>query len=612
MVRSDATFVPWLDSLRGHLVKVYPFVDGVGPIPDNAFLEPRWTLSLENEQPRIPDIDTNGHTSRVNNNVNALLHDHRYKIKSQHAHHIFLDANSVPSSPTSNTYPYDTNLQVSLVQNYRLTPITHFQDVRHLIFTSPETFTYLPGDILMIRPRNPERDVQLMLNMMEWTSIADEPLLFHHTNKTSQSPFDPPPIPSSSIPQRMTLRRLLTNNLDINAIPRRSFFSSIASCTSDETQKHRLLEFASPELSEDLHDYATRPRRSILETLHDFHTVRIPFRYATTVLPILRGRQFSIASGGELLHQLPQTADQEQLLGLSSNPYLAPAAPSQPGHGTRIDVLMALVSYRTVLKRLRQGTCSRYISPLPIGSELLVTLQRGSFGLKPSDIKQPVLLVGPGTGLAPMRALIWQRKAWAEDYMKRREAQRTADGVADAASASECVGETVLMFGARSKEADYFFESEWAELARHKHFPFRVLTAFSRDAAEQQADLQQAPPNGVHSTSSVSNGRSPSIEHEQPTNISDNTALTSSSQVTIIKTKPYVQSLIRVHAELVYGILHDKGGKIFISGSAGAMPRGVREAVVDVFERVGAQSRESAEMEVRAMEQAGRWVVECW
>ena len=66
-----------------------------------------------------------------------------------------------------------------------------------------------------------------------------------------------------------TLRQLLTEYLDINAIPRRSFFAKIAHFTEDEMQKERALEFTDPQYLDEYFDYATRPRRSILEVLQE-------------------------------------------------------------------------------------------------------------------------------------------------------------------------------------------------------------------------------------------------------------------------------------------------------------------------------------------------------
>jgi hypothetical protein len=47
---------------------------------------------------------------------------------------------------------------------------------------------------------------------------------------------------------------------------------------------------------DEVHDYATRPSRTILETLADFRHTRILLSHILEILPPLRRRQFSIAS----------------------------------------------------------------------------------------------------------------------------------------------------------------------------------------------------------------------------------------------------------------------------------------------------------------------------
>jgi sulfite reductase alpha subunit-like flavoprotein len=50
-----------------------------------------------------------------------------------------------------------------------------------------------------------------------------------------------------TIPRKTTLRDLFTNHLDINAVPRRSFFRAIRHFAHDETEKEKLEEFCTPE-----------------------------------------------------------------------------------------------------------------------------------------------------------------------------------------------------------------------------------------------------------------------------------------------------------------------------------------------------------------------------
>jgi sulfite reductase alpha subunit-like flavoprotein len=79
-----------------------------------------------------------------------------------------------------------------------------------------------------------------------------------------------------------------------------------------------------------------------------------------------------------------------------------------------------------------------------------------------SNVGFPVIMVAPGTGVAPCRSLIWQR-------------------VAEAVTQPEDIREMVLFFGNRNKDADYFFKDEWEDPSVH----LDVFTAFSRDQKEK-------------------------------------------------------------------------------------------------------------------------------
>jgi len=138
------------------------------------------------------------------------------------------------------------------------------------------------------------------------------------------------------------------------SIPRRSFFAQLAHFTNDEFHRERLLEFTNPEYIDELCDYTTRPRRSIVEVLQEFESVKIPWHRICSIIPAIRGRQFSIASA-----QCPSDRQENK---------------------TRIELIIAIVKYRTVIKRIREGVCTRYVASLRPGQEISVTLQRGGLG----------------------------------------------------------------------------------------------------------------------------------------------------------------------------------------------------------------------------------------
>jgi sulfite reductase alpha subunit-like flavoprotein len=298
----------------------------------------------------------------------------------------------------------------------------------------------MPGDILYITPKNFAADVNTLISLMKWEEDADVPLRFIPRDSSASTP--PPPIPFLLDHPGFTLRDLLTDYLDIMAIPRRSFFSQIAHFTDDPMHKERLLEFTIPEYIDEFYDYATRARRSILEVLHEFDSVKIPWQQACNIFPVIRGRQFSIASGGNL----KKTSDEK----------------------TRVDLLVAIVKYRTVIKKIRQGVCTRYIATLQPGSTLKVSVQRGGLNPTAKQLMEPSVLIGPGTGVAPIRSLLWEKAAILE-------ASREADGAAPGGR----MGPVVLLYGGRNRAADFFFEKEWEELSRI--LDLTVLTAFSRD-----------------------------------------------------------------------------------------------------------------------------------
>jgi sulfite reductase alpha subunit-like flavoprotein len=80
---------------------------------------------------------------------------------------------------------------------------------------------------------------------------------------------------------------------------------------TDERESERLDEFLSD--PDEVFDYATRPSRTIVETLGDFREMKLPKEYLCEILPPLRRRQFSIASSSEVSHynsSLHHKADQ--------------------------------------------------------------------------------------------------------------------------------------------------------------------------------------------------------------------------------------------------------------------------------------------------------------
>ncbi|NXG08222.1 NDOR1 oxidoreductase, partial [Sakesphorus luctuosus] len=325
---------------------------------------------------------------------------------------------AAPGAAPSELHPFAARV----VSNRRITAPSHFQDVRLMEFDiTGSGITFSAGAVVMIQPQNCPEDVQQFCKLLR----LDPDRRF--VLKPTEPGTSLPPL----LPQPCTIRHLVTHYLDISCVPRRSFFELMSYFSTNELEREKLQEFSSAQGQEELYSYCNRPRRTTLEALWDFPytTCAIPVDYLLDLIPHIRARAFSIAS-------------------------------SMLAHPDRIQILMAVVQYKTQLSKPRRGLCSSWLASLnPEEGDVRVPLWVKKGGMKfPADPATPMIMIGPGTGVAPFRAAIQER---------------VAQG-----STGNC-----LFFGCRQKSKDFYFQAEWEELVA-KGF-LTLFTAFSRDQEEK-------------------------------------------------------------------------------------------------------------------------------
>jgi len=301
--------------------------------------------------------------------------------------------------------------------NRRITSEDWYQDVRHFELNFDEDIRYEPGDIAVVHPEAQPADVDAFLVSTGFNSTADDPITVTHILQDQSLP--------DFLPTTTTLRTLFTEHLDISSVPRRSFFALLRHFVSDDLEAERLDEFLSEEGADELYEYCQRPRRMIREVLEEFRSAHIPREYIFDLFPPIRPRQFSIAS-------------------------------SVKRHPRQVDLCVAIVQYKTMLRIPRRGLCTDYMSRLQPGDKLPIALRKGLFSL-PQDGATPIICVGPGTGVAPMRSVI-------ED--------RTYDGFSN----------NTLYFGCRCESKDQHYAEEWHAYEESGSLTYR--TAFSQDVPE--------------------------------------------------------------------------------------------------------------------------------
>ncbi|KAG0668142.1 NAPDH-dependent diflavin reductase [Maudiozyma exigua] len=291
-----------------------------------------------------------------------------------------------------------------VIKNLGITAKDHFQDVREFIFTNNDTNIkdqYEAGDTASIFPCNSDTSVQQFLETQDhWLPMADKPLKF--TNDV------PNALKSGGVIEPLTLRNILKYHCDITCIPRTSFFMKIWMFATDvsrmergegqlEQQRDKLKEFATDQDMQELYDYCNRPRRSILEVIEDFLSLRLPWEYCLDYLPLIKPLYYSISSGP---------------------------------NDSNVQLTVAIVKYKTMLRKIRTGICTDYIGHLKEGDIIRYNIHNNHL-IQDQYKGNPMVLVSPGVGIAPLLSIIKEEPQLSKNLQ--------------------------LFFGCRFKDKDYIY-----------------------------------------------------------------------------------------------------------------------------------------------------------
>jgi sulfite reductase (NADPH) flavoprotein alpha-component len=140
----------------------------------------------------------------------------------------------------------------------------------------------------------------------------------------------------------------------------------------------------------------------------------------------------------DLFLEFPQTGlNAEDFTGLlrPMPPRLYSIASSLSAHPEEVHLTVAVVRYEGNGKE-RKGVCSSYLAER-VGERVPCYLHPNKNFKLPEDPSIPIIMVGPGTGIAPFRAFIEERRVVGS------------------------TGKNWLFFGDRSQKTDYLYENEW-------------------------------------------------------------------------------------------------------------------------------------------------------
>ena len=322
-------------------------------------------------------------------------------------------ASAAKAAPAAG-FSRDNPLFAPLVDKRDLTHNESTKSTLHLAFSIEGTgLHYEVGDACGVVPRN---DLNLVAEILQTLRFnGNEQVPCGKTGKT-------------------TLHDALAHHLQITILNRKIVkeYATKGKCA-------KLLDLLVPEQQESLQRYVYG--RGLIDLLVEYPGV--------------------IEEPAELVAMLPKLTP--RLYSISSSPL---------AHEGQIHTTVAVVRYRSY-NRERGGVCSTFFADRSTLSDRLpIYIQPNKKFKLPQNSDAPIIMIGPGTGIAPFRGFLHERRALGAK------------------------GRNWLFFGERSAARDYLYREELESMRADGHLT-RLDTAFSRDQEDkiyvQDRMMEHAP-----------------------------------------------------------------------------------------------------------------------
>jgi sulfite reductase (NADPH) flavoprotein alpha-component len=307
------------------------------------------------------------------------------------------------TNPPFSAYTKDNPLAAKLLENRVLNKDGSSKDTRHLVVDiAGSGMTYKVGDSLGVYASNRPQIVEEIIELL---------------GATGNEPVTPPRLTAA-----VSLREALTNKLSLSG-PTKKILEVLAAKTTDPKERTQLAELLAPGAEELRETFLGQ--REFIDLLEEFPGAKLAPQEFVEPLRRLMPRLYSIASSPKMF----------------------------PG---QVHLTVAPVRYESNGRR-RYGVCSTFLAdrvtrrrtPIP------VFVAESHFGL-PEDPARDIIMIGPGTGIAPFRAFAQERVA------------------------TGATGRNWLFFGDQHQATDYLYGDEWKRLLAEGRMA-RVDLAFSRD-----------------------------------------------------------------------------------------------------------------------------------
>ena len=294
------------------------------------------------------------------------------------------------------------------------------RSTRHIEVQLPPNASYRVGDHLSVVPRNDPALVDSVARRFGFLP-ADQIRLQVAEGRRAQLP----------VGDAVSVGRLLTEFVELQQVATRKQIQIMSEHTRCPMTKPKLLALAGDDAvaTERYRTDVLGKRKSVFDLLEEHPGCELPFHAYLEMLSLLSGRYYSISS-------------------------------SPSGDPTRCSVTAAVVEAPASSGRgIYRGVCSNYLAGRRAGDTIHATIRETKAGFRlPDDASVPIIMIGPGTGLAPFRGFLQERAA------------RKAKGAN--------LGPAMLFFGCRHPNQDYLYAEELKAFAADG--VTELHTAFSR------------------------------------------------------------------------------------------------------------------------------------
>jgi cytochrome P450 / NADPH-cytochrome P450 reductase len=300
------------------------------------------------------------------------------------------------------------------------------RSTRHVELELPDGVAYRAGDHLGVIPRNADALVARVAARFGLDPAASIRLRLPGSRKT----FLP-------VDQPVRVSRLLGDYVELQDPATRKQIQGLAAHTECPWTGPRLRALAEDEAR--YREEVLARRKSVIDLVDEFPACQLPFNRYLEMLPPLRPRYYSISS-------------------------------SPLRHERRCSITVAIVEGEARSGRgTFHGVCSGYLLHQKEGEPVhaFVKDTRSAFRL-PENAATPIVMIGPGTGLAPFRGFLQERAALRER--------------------GQAVGPALLFFGCRHPRQDFIYEDELRAFADQG--VARLFACFSRAPGAQKTYVQ--------------------------------------------------------------------------------------------------------------------------